>query len=142
MTSAVMRMPRAFAHRTTSTLPAVETWQTWRREPVDSASSASRAMIASSATAGQPFRPRSAATAPSCSCAPAVSRGSSACCAITPSTIRAYSSARRISSGSATHEPSSLKIRTRARERAIATSSASSLPSRPFETAPIGRTST
>ncbi len=99
-------------------------------------------MIASSATAGQPASPSSAETAPSCSCAPRVSRGSSACWAITPPTIRAYSSARRMSSGSATQEPSSEKIVTRARDRAIVTSSASSRPSRPFETAPIGRTST
>ena len=52
MTSAVTAMPRAFAQRTTSTLPAVDTWQTCRRAPTASASSTSRAMIASSATDG------------------------------------------------------------------------------------------
>ena len=50
--------PRAFAQRMISTEPAVETWQTCSREPTCSASRTSRAMIASSATAGQPRRPR------------------------------------------------------------------------------------
>src|SRR5690625_7698450 len=59
-----------------STEPAVETWHTCRRESTCSASSTSRAMIASSATAGQPVRPSSEETSPSCICAPSVRRGS------------------------------------------------------------------
>ena len=85
-------------------------------------------MIASSATAGQPVSPSRAETSPSCICAPSVSRGSSACWAITPSNALTYSSARRISSGSATQSPSSEKIRTWAAEVAIAPSSASRSP--------------
>ena len=114
MTSAVTRTPRALACRSTSTDPAVETWQTCSRDPTCSASSTSRAMIASSATAGQPVRPSRVATSPSCICAPSVSRGSSACWAMTPSNAFTYSRARRISRASATQCPSSEKIRTRA----------------------------
>ena len=62
VTSAVTRMPRRLAQRRISTLPAVETWQTCSRAPTCSASSTSRAMIASSATAGQPGRPSRAET--------------------------------------------------------------------------------
>ena len=43
-----------------STDPAVETWQTCSREPTCAASRQSRAMIASSATAGQPRQPEPA----------------------------------------------------------------------------------
>ena len=49
--------PLLLAQRTISTEPAVETWQTCSREPTCAASRQSRAMIASSATAGQPARP-------------------------------------------------------------------------------------
>ena len=56
MTSAVTFEPRALAQRRISTEPAVDTWQTCSREPTCSASSTSRAMIASSATAGQPVQ--------------------------------------------------------------------------------------
>ncbi len=52
--------PFSLACRTISTEPAVETWQTWRREPTWAASRQSRAMIASSATAGQPGQPEAA----------------------------------------------------------------------------------
>ena len=45
--------------------PAVERWHTCRRAPMCSARSTSRAMIDSSATAGQPGRPSSAETMPS-----------------------------------------------------------------------------
>ena len=47
-------------------MPAVETWQTCSREPTCSASMTSRAMIDSSATAGQPGRPSRPDTSPSC----------------------------------------------------------------------------
>ena len=62
MTSAVTSMPRDLAQRTISTEPAVERWQMWTREPTCSASRTSRAMIDSSATAGQPPSPSSAET--------------------------------------------------------------------------------
>ena len=102
VTSAVTRQPLDLAQRMISTEPAVETWQTCSAEPTCAASRQSRAMIASSAAAGQPARPSLLATSPSFSCAPSVSRGSWACCAITPSNALTYSRARRISSGSAT----------------------------------------
>ena len=97
MTSAVTSIPRCLAQRTMSTLPAVDRWHTCRREPTCWASSTSRAMIDSSATAGQPARPSSAETTPSCIWAPSVSRGSWACWAMTPSKDFTYSRARRIS---------------------------------------------
>ena len=86
MTSAVTATPRAFAQRITSTVPAVETWQTCSREPVCAASITSRATIDSSATAGQPGRPSRPDTSPSWQQAlPSASRGSCACCATTAS---------------------------------------------------------
>ncbi len=101
MTSAVTRQPLDLAHRMISTEPAVDTWQMCTAEPTCAASRQSRAMIASSATAGQPVRPSLADTSPSLTWAPAVSRGSWACCAITPSNALTYSSARRMSVASA-----------------------------------------
>ena len=98
-------------------------------------------MIASSATAGQPASPRRPDSSPSFIWASSVRRGSWACWAITPSNALTYSSARRISSGSLTHFPSSEKTRTRAAESAIAPSSAIFSPARPTVTAPIGKTS-
>ena len=71
-------------------------------------------MIASSATAGQPRRPSTPDSSPSFIWAPSVSRGSWACWATTPSNALTYSSARRISTASETHLPSSEKTRTRA----------------------------
>ena len=142
VTSAVTRVPLLLAQRRISTEPAVETWQTCSREPTCAASSTSRAIIASSAAAGQPASPSRAATTPSFICAPAVSRGSSACWATTPSNALTYSSARRMSCGSCTAWPSSEKTRTRAAESAIAPSSASRSPASPTVTAPTGRTST
>ncbi len=141
VTSAVTGQPCDFAQRTIRTEPAVERWQTCSRAPMCEASSTSRAMIASSATAGQPPRPSSAETAPSFIWAPSVSRGSWACWATTPSIVLTYSSARRISTASSTHLPSSEKTRTAADEPCIASSSASCLPSRPTLTAPTGCTS-
>ena len=120
----------------------MDRWQTCRREPTCSASSTSRAMIASSATAGQPASPSSAETTPSCIWAPSVSRGSWACWAMTPSNALTYSSARRMTTGSWTHLPSSENTRTCAADSAMAPSSASRSPSRPTVTAPTGRTST
>ena len=136
MTSAVTCTPRDFAQRSSSTEPAVDTWQTCSRAPTCPASSTSRAMIASSAAAGQPVRPSRAERSPSCICAPTVSRGSSACWATTPSKAFTYSSARRMSAGSATQCPSSENTRTRAAESAIAPSSASRSPASPTVTAP------
>src|ERR1022692_3204291 len=124
-----------------STEPAVDTWQTCIAEPTCAASRQSRAMIASSATAGHPARPSFADMTPSLSCAPAVSLGSWACWATTPSNAFTYSRARRIRVASDTHCPSSEKTRTLAAESAIAPSSASWLPRRPAVTAPTGRTS-
>ena len=142
MTSAVTSIPRDLAQRITSTLPAVETWQTCSRAPTWSASRTSRAMIASSATAGHPARPSSDDSRPSFICAPMVRRGSCACWASTPPKPLMYSSARRISSGSDTHEPSSENTRTFAREVAIAPISDRCVPCSPCDTAPIGRTVT
>ena len=99
-------------------------------------------MIDSSATAGHPASPSSADTTPSCIWASRVSRGSWACWATTPSKALTYSSARRISTGSCTHIPSSENTRTRAADCAIAPSSASCSPRRPTLTAPTGKTST
>ena len=65
MTSAVIRMPRALAQRTTSRPSAVLTCATWTRERVCSASIASRAMMLASATGGQPGRPSRPETSPS-----------------------------------------------------------------------------
>ena len=103
MTSAVMSMPRRCAQRSTSTVSALETWQTCTREPVSAASSASRATIVASAAGGQPGSPSRPDSSPSWQQASApASRGSWACWAMTPSNARTYSSARRISRASAT----------------------------------------
>ena len=91
--------------------------------------------------AGQPLSPNIADTAPSFICEPTVKRGSCACCAITPSNFFIYSRARRITKGSNTQLPSSLNTRTRAIDSAIAPISERALPSSPFVTAPIGKTS-
>ncbi len=136
--SAVTFQPFRLASRTISTDPAVETWQTCSREPTCAASRQSRAMIASSATAGQPARPSRPDSSPSFICASSVSRGSWACWATTPSNALTYSSARRISTASLTHLPSSENTRTRAAESAIAPSSASRSPASPTVTAPTG----
>src|SRR5690606_562894 len=121
--------------------PLVETWQTCSREPTCSASRQSRAMIASSATAGQPASPRRSETTPSFIWAPSVRRGSWACWAMTPSNALTYSRARRMSWASETHMPSSEKTRTLAGESAMAPSSARRSPFRPTVTAPTGWTS-
>ena len=141
MTSAVTSTPRALAQRSTSTVSAVDTWQTCRRDRVSSASWTSRATMPASATAGQPGSPSRPETGPSSQQAsrPA-SRGSCACWATTPSKARTYSSARRISRASDTQCPSSENTRVAAAERAISPSSASSSPARPLLTAPIGTT--
>ena len=131
VTSAVTFIPRALANLSRSTPPAVVKWQMCRRLPTCSAKRISRAIIASSATAGQPVKPSFEETTPSFICEPTVSAGSCACCAIIPLNVFTYSSARRIKSGSETHLPSSLKIRTRAFEFAIAPSSASASPFSP-----------
>ena len=111
MTSAVTSMPLDLAQRTISTEPAVDRWQMCTREPTCAASRTSRAMIDSSATAGQPPRPSSAETTPSFIWAPSVRRGSCACWATTPSKAFTYSRARRMITASSTHLPSSEKTR-------------------------------
>ncbi len=143
VTSAVIRMPRALAQRTTSSPSAVLTWATCTRLRVCSASRASRAMTLASATAGQPGRPSRPEVSPSWqqACGPA-SVGSWLCWETTPSKERTYSRARRITLPSATQWPSSEKTLVAARERCMRPSSASSVPSRPFVTAPTGTTST
>ena len=91
----------------------------------------SLAIMASSATAGQPVNPNFEETIPSFICESTVSAGSWACCAMIPLKVFTYSRARRISKGSETHFPSSLNIRTLAFELAIAPSSARDLPANP-----------
>ena len=141
VTSAVIEMPRALAQRTTSSEPAVDTWQTCNRASSASASSASRAMMDSSATEGHPVSPRRSARAPAFICEPTVSEGSWACCATTAPTCRAARSASRISAESETQCPSSENTRGAASDPAIPAMSASSSPRRPRVTAPTGRTS-
>ena len=119
----------------------METWHTCRRESTCWASSTSRAMMASSATAGQPARPRTPESSDSFIWAPAVRFGSCACWATKPPKDFTYSSARRISTASWTHMPSSENMRTRACESAIAPRSARASPARPTVTAPTGCTS-
>ena len=106
------------------------------RAPASRASSASRATIDSSAARGQPASPSRAAFGPSCATAPTVSRGSSACWAISTPRPVAYSSARRITSGSCTQMPSSENIRTCAAPAAISPISVSWAPASPTVTAP------
>ena len=119
----------------------METWQTCSRDPTWAASRQSRAITASSATAGQPRSPNRPESSLSFICASSVSRGSCACCATTPSNALTYSSARRIITASETHLPSSENTRTRAAESAIAPSSARRWPPSPTVTAPTGKTS-
>ena len=130
--------PFSLACRTISTEPAVDTWHTCSRDPTCAASRQSRAMIASSATAGHPAMPSRPESSPSFIWAFSVSRGSWACWATTPSNALTYSRARRISTASLTHLPSSENTRTRAAESAIAPSSARRSPARPTVTAPTG----
>ena len=56
--SAVIASPRAFAARTSSTAPAVDTCRKCTRAPVSSARIRSRATMTSSAAAGRPGMPR------------------------------------------------------------------------------------
>ncbi|CNM35164.1 Uncharacterised protein [Mycobacterium tuberculosis] len=79
---------------------------------------------------------------PSCATAPTVSRGSSACWAISTPKPVAYSRARRMISGSCTQTPSSENIRTWAAPAFIMPISVSSAPASPTVTAPTGCTST
>ncbi len=143
VTSAVTSMPSPLAHRSTSTVPAVLAWATWTREPVCRASITSRATITSSATPGQPGSPSRPDSSPSWQqdVGPARS-GSCACWLTTPPNALTYSSARRITRALATQRPSSENTVTRARERCIRPSSASSSPPSPRVTAPTGCTST
>ena len=99
----------------------------------------SRYTISSSAIDGQPGRPNVEQQCPSCITAPSVSRATSQCWASTMSRSSAYSNARRISSGSCTPEPSSVKIRTPA--SANSANGVSWVPARPTVIEPEGRTS-
>ena len=65
VTSAVTGSPRALAQRSTSTVSAVETWQTCSRDRVSPASWTSRATMLASAAAGQPGRPSRPEISPS-----------------------------------------------------------------------------
>ena len=112
MTSAVIEIPCALAHFSSSTVPAVEAWQMCTRARASRARIASRATMDSSAERGQPAKPSFAALGPSWATAPTVRRGSSACWAISTPSPLAYSSARRMISGSCTQIPSSENIRT------------------------------
>ncbi len=113
------------------------------REPVCRASMTSRATMVSSAMPGHPGRPSRPDSSPSWQQAAGPARcGSWACWETTPPKARTYSSARRMSRESVTHRPSSEKTLTRARDRAISPSSASSSPARALLTAPTGWTST
>ena len=109
------------------------------RAPVSRASSMSRWTISSSASAGQPGSPSSLQHRPSCITAPAVRRATSQCWASTMSRPSEYSIARRISSGSCTPLPSSVKIRTPASTSSANGASAS--PARPIVMHPAGSTS-
>ena len=109
------------------------------RAPVSRDSSRSRWTISSSASAGHPGNPSSLQQRPSCMTAPWVRRATSQCWARTMSRPSEYSIARRMSSGSCTPLPSSVKMRTPA-----ATSSAygaSASPARPIVMQPAGSTS-
>ena len=97
-------------------------------------------MTASSATAGHPASPSSPESRDSFIWEPSVRAGSWLCWAMTPPNPFTYSRARRMSTGSDTHLPSSEKTRTRARERAMALRAARRAPPSPSVTAPTGRT--
>ena len=92
VTSAVTAIPWALAQRSTSTVPAVETWAMCTLLPVCRASITSRATMTSSATPGQPGSPSRPDNSPSCAHASApASRGSCACWETTPPNARTYS---------------------------------------------------
>ena len=90
----------------------------------------SRWTISSSASAGQPGRPSRLHHAPSCMTAPAVSAATSQCWARVMPRPSAYSRARRISSGSCTPLPSSVKRRTPAAASSAIGASALAGPAR------------
>ena len=90
----------------------------------------------SSATRGQPRRPRRVATAPSCICAPSVSAWSSACWMRGRSNVAAYSRARRMTALLVTQRPSSLTATAPASLRSAISVSCS--PFWPTVIAPIG----
>gem|GEM_PF-4343030 len=110
-------------------------------EPVASARATSRAMITDSATGGQLGSPSRPDISPSWQQASAPARGESwACWASTPSKGRTHSKARLIRLASMTQRPSSENTETRARERCISPSSASSRPASSSVMAPTGIT--
>ena len=103
---------------------------------MSAASCTSRATIADSPTFGQPGRPRRVEAQPSFMTPSPTREGSSSCTTTGSPNIAAYSRARRMSMPFATGFPSSeTATMPSAFMRPI---SASSRPSSPFETAPIG----
>ena len=115
-------------------------WHTWTCPPVNSASSASRAIMASSASPGMPGSPRRVATAPSFMWPWGFSVRSSSWPRMGRPSVRAYSRAWRIRPPCWTGLPSSENAT--APPSAMSAISASSSPRRPFETVPMGYTST
>ncbi len=97
----------------------------------------SRWTISSSASAGQPGRPRRLQHEPSCITAPFVSAATSQCWASVIPSAEAYSRARRISWGSCTPLPSSVNSRTPA--AASSPNGASASPARPMVMHPAGQ---
>ena len=95
--------------------------------------------MSSSATDGHPGTPRREQQPPSCITAPSVRRLTSQCCASRMPRLFAYSSALRMSSGSCTPVPSSVKICTPA--AASSAIGASTSPARPIVMQPLGNTS-
>ena len=99
----------------------------------------SRWSISSSAIDGQPGNPSRLQHDPSCITAPSVRRSTSQCCARVIPRPSAYSSARRISSGSCTPLPSSVKSFTPA--AASSPNGVRCSPARPTVIEPDGSTS-
>ena len=108
----------------------------WAWLPVIAASTMSRSTITSSAAEGMPRSPSCEALNPSWATPSPTSVLSSQWSMTGSPSIPAYSRARRISSAVATGRPSSENA-TQPASRMSAIS-ASSLPSDPFDTAPIG----
>ena len=118
MTSPLARTPCSRARRSAATDSAAERCSRWIGCSSKAASARSRSTITDSAIDGYAVKPSSAATAPSCTCPPRESVGSSQWSASGRPVIDAYCSARRIIPADETGTPSS--------ENATAPASASS----------------
>ena len=117
MTSAVTSMPCALAHRTTSTVPAVDDVRHVDARPGvpgEHDVAGDDRLLGDAGPAGQPEPARHLALV--AAGVGAGERGSWACWEMTPPKGLTYSSARRITRASCTQWPSSLKTRTPARE--------------------------